>query len=115
MSIVLDRLQKARALPPGHYGLKAAESAVQKEYEASHTQECLWEKRFLRKMKKMNLDLEEARLLLEGVCSQLGERKKAPKLVLNSRDLHPEAGAHCDYARKELHFRRGGENKNCIP
>src|SRR3989344_3327722 len=101
--LVLQKLAKARSLPPGHVDFKKAVDAVDREYKACHAQEDLWARRNLKK-KEHGFESRQAERLVREVCESLGERR-VPCLVFQSPRILPEASAHCNSAKKELHFR----------
>lgn len=101
MSYCLDKLQKAKSLPLGHYGLAEAYELVEIEYGACREQERKLLKQY--KFKNRYFELQEAANLCGAICSAIGH-KQIKRVVIRSKEIHPCAGAEYNSSKKEIHF-----------
>lgn len=92
---ILDQLQDAAKLPMGHEKIREARERVDREYSLCREKERQLMKRGMLR-KKHSLKESEALELISELSRRLGE-KRTPKLILNSKDVHPYAGGHYDH------------------
>lgn len=101
MSHLLDALEKAQSLPPGHMGKAAAAEKIKEIYSQCRGVEAKWIKRF---PKKINTELGSPLKFCNEICDMLGQ-KRLNEIIFNSKDVHTQAGAHYNHATKSIHFK----------
>jgi len=101
MSLLFDNLKASKNLPLGHVDRKKAQAAVDKIYQQCREVEKKWIKPF--KKFKAPRTGQEAIKFCNNLCRMLGQ-KTLKAIVLQSNELHSEAGAHYDRRQVAIHF-----------
>ena len=98
---LLDKLDYAKNLPPGHYGIREAEEAVKREYAKVRDVE----RSLYRKIRDYEItSLQDAADFCGALCYRLGS-KPIRRVVSNSRSIwNYRVGGHYNSQKREIHL-----------